>query len=277
MDNNPYIPHNENNVKSLLSSDSNNEQDNPYVGGAGSSGSAPSDAPQSMGPRFQALAESSGMAQHARSMAPALSAAMSEVAPTATAAAGAMVAASNAPSFGRFKTYLSKYQGSKKRDFSDAGPPENMDDLSARVAMRESNGEFSAKNPYSSAHGAFQYTHSTWGGHGGFDSADQAPPEMQYNRFVTDMAGAIKRNGGSVPVGILSQFEGEGAAKKLLKDPSKLYSAPGTHNGSETGYKRVRSILGAPTADAWVSDHNSKLANAQNMLQSVHNVNGQQG
>lgn len=263
---------------SLLGNDSNNEEGNPYVGGNAAPASAP--AP-SMGPHFQALADSAGMGGAARMAAPivqGMASAASTVSPMIPAAASAVAGAAEKPSFQRFMKYLGQYKGQKARDFSKAGPPENIDDLAARVSMRESNGDFNAANPYSSARGGFQYLGDTWGNHGGFESADKAPPDMQYNRFVTDMAGAIKRNGGSVPVGILSHFEGEGAAKKVLKNPSLLYQVPGAHNGSESGYNRIRSVLGAPTADAWVSDHNSKLANAQQMLENVYNVNpAQQG
>jgi hypothetical protein len=275
MEQSPYtptqLPKANDYLQSALGNNSNNEEGNPYVGQP----SAPASEP-SMGPRFQAMANAAGMGGAARMAAPIASAAMSAtgsaVSPAIPAAASAVAGAVGSPSFARFMQYLNGYKGQKSRDFSKAGSPENIDDLAARVAMRESNGEFNAANPYSSARGGFQYLGDTWGGHGGFDSADKAPPEMQYNRFVTDLGGAIKRNGGSVPVGILSHFEGEGATKKILKNPNLLYQAPGTHNADETGYKRIRSVLGAQAADAWVSDHSSKLASAQNMLDNVYNV-----
>lgn len=285
-DTNPYVgnplPKAADFLKGAMSNDSNNEENNPYVGGSPAPEAAP--AP-SMGPRFQALAEGAGMgaisrvaAPAAAAMAPAAASALSGISPAIPAAASAVSGAAEKPSFGRFQNYVNQYKGKKLTDFSKLGPPENIDDLAARVHMRETSGNFNAVNEHTKAAGGFQYMPTTWAGHGGFDSADKAPPETQYNRFITDMAGAIKRNGGSVPVGILSHFEGEGAAKKILKDPSKLYQVPGQYNGSESGYNRIRSILGAPTADAWVSDHNTKLANAQSMLENIYNVNpAQQG
>jgi hypothetical protein len=231
-----------------------------------------------MGPRYQAAVNASGMGGAARSVAPAVSAGLSAISPMIPAAASAVGSAVNAakggPNYARFQQYVNQYKGQgNKRDFSKDGPPENIDDLAARVHMRESTGNFNAASPYSTARGGFQYLHDTWGGHGGFDSADKAPPEVQYNKFITDMAGAIKHNNGSVPVGLLSHFEGEGATKKVLKNPSLLYQAPGTHNANETGYNRIKSILGAPTADAWVADHNTRLANAKNMMENVAGVN----
>ncbi len=293
MGTNPYVgnplPKAADFLKGAVGNDSNNEENNPYVGGSPESvgedmppaynpqGAAP--AP-SMGPRFTALAEGAGMGSFARAAAPAAAAlapaagsALSGISPAIPAAASAVAGAAEKPSFQRFQNYVNQYRSQKLTDFSKLGPPENIDDLAARVHMRETSGNPNAVNVHTKAAGLFQYLPSTWAGHGGFESAEKAPQETQYHRFITDMAGAIKRNNGNVPIGILSHYEGEGAAKKILKDPSKLYQVPGQYNGSESGYSRIRSILGAPTADAWVSDHNTKLANAQSTLENIYNVN----
>lgn len=50
------------------------------------------------------------------------------------------------------------------------------------VKMRESHGDYSARNPSSSASGAWQFLDSTWAGFGGYASAYLAPPAVQDER-----------------------------------------------------------------------------------------------
>ncbi len=47
------------------------------------------------------------------------------------------------------------------------------------VKQRESGGSYSARNPTSSASGAWQFLDSTWAGFGGYPSAYLAPPDVQ--------------------------------------------------------------------------------------------------
>ena len=132
MDTNPYTPTALPSAKDYLGSlgnDSNNEENNPYVGGASESvgedmppqynpGGAP--AP-SMGPRFQAMADGAGMGTFARAAAPSVAAAgsaLSGISPMIPAAAGAAADASEKPSFQRFQTYVNQYKGQKLTDFS---------------------------------------------------------------------------------------------------------------------------------------------------------------
>jgi len=256
---------------STLGNDSNNEQENPYVGPGQNSPAAAAPA-ATMGPRFQALADSAGMGGAARAVAPALSSATSAISPMIPAAAGAVAGAAEGPSFNRFSSYLSQYRLQGKKDFSKDDAPANIDDMMARVAMRESVGDHKALNAHTKAGGYFQYLPDTWAQHGGFNSATDAPPEMQYNRMLADLAGSLKRHSGDVPRALLEHYEGPGNTEKILKKPDLLYGVPGKYNGNETGYKRIASLIGEDRAAKWASDHQTKLGAAKAGLESVYNV-----
>jgi hypothetical protein len=55
----------------------------------------------------------------------------------------------------------------------------SLDGAPAYVVQRESGGNYCAKNPGSSACGAYQILDSTWNGFGGYASACDAPPAVQ--------------------------------------------------------------------------------------------------
>lgn len=50
------------------------------------------------------------------------------------------------------------------------------------VKQRESGGNYNARNPSSTASGAWQFLDSTWAGFGGYPSAYLAPPDVQDER-----------------------------------------------------------------------------------------------
>jgi hypothetical protein len=51
--------------------------------------------------------------------------------------------------------------------------------IPCEIVMRESGGDYSAKNPNSSACGAYQILTGTWDGYGGYPTACAAPPAVQ--------------------------------------------------------------------------------------------------
>jgi hypothetical protein len=55
-------------------------------------------------------------------------------------------------------------------------------DLAARIRARESGGNYGA-NTGNGYYGAYQFDRGTWGGYGGYATADQAPPEVQDAKF----------------------------------------------------------------------------------------------
>lgn len=63
----------------------------------------------------------------------------------------------------------------------------NTGDFASCVRQHESGGNYST-NTGNGYHGAYQMTNSHWGGYGGYSSADQAPPEVQDQKFHDDMS-----------------------------------------------------------------------------------------
>ena len=53
-----------------------------------------------------------------------------------------------------------------------------------RIRHCESRGNYRAQNPRSTASGAYQFLDSTWGGHGGYARAKNAPPWMQDRKAI---------------------------------------------------------------------------------------------
>jgi len=60
----------------------------------------------------------------------------------------------------------------------------------------ESGGNYQAKNPVTSASGAYQYTNGTWGGYGGYAQARYAPQHIQDARANEDLVLSLRKFNG---------------------------------------------------------------------------------
>lgn len=78
----------------------------------------------------------------------------------------------------------------------------DIDRILRTIRQRESGGNYTAKNPYSSASGAYQFIDSTWGGYGGYKQAWMAPQAVQDARarqHVQEILGRYKNDLWAVP------------------------------------------------------------------------------
>ncbi len=100
-----------------------------------------------------------------------------------------------------------------------------IDDFMAAIRSVESGGNYQAVGPrtkYGFATGAYQFLDSTWGGHGGFKSAKDAPSSVQDERARQLMSTYFNQFGRWDLVAV-AWHGGPGAAAKAAKDPN--YSA----------------------------------------------------
>ncbi|MCU1451940.1 MAG: phage tail tape measure protein [Acidimicrobiales bacterium] len=78
----------------------------------------------------------------------------------------------------------------------------------ATIRQMESGGDYGARNPVSSASGAYQFIDSTWGGYGGFPRAFMAPPAVQDARAAQDVQADLSRYGGAIEAVPASWYTG---------------------------------------------------------------------
>jgi hypothetical protein len=84
-----------------------------------------------------------------------------------------------------------------------------QDEVIYGIMMQESDGDYTAENPTSTASGAYQYIDGTWDGYGGYSRASDAPPEVQDLKMRADTQAAYERQGDWERV-IAAHFAGEG-------------------------------------------------------------------
>lgn len=217
----------------------------------------------SMGPRFQQAVRQGGMTPPQQQMSPEIGAMQGAPSP--------MVDDHGMPNFNRLTSILSQLPKGK-RDFSNDAPPRHIDDMLARLARHESQGNPNAENKDSKAGGMFQYLPTTWNGHGGFESAKDAPAEMQYHRALGDFATNLKSNGGDVVKAILTHFLGASGAEKRLKNPQSLYETVNKMNGEETPASYVSSIIGKQAFQDYVHNHQSALGKNMDAYKGVYGI-----
>lgn len=208
-----------------------------------------------MGPRFQEMINGSGLGSVAKAAAPAAEAAtygMTNVAPGAPAMMKGFQNMSIRPPQG-------------ENNFTNSDPPANINELRERLGFIESSGNYHAKNN-SGAAGKYQYMPGTWNKYGGYDSADQAPPQIQDQRAHEDLANRLFATGGDVPKTV-----GTHLYPKYANDITK-WNTPVPGNGTETIASYVSKVLGKATTQKYIQDQLAKKATADHSNQSLYNL-----
>lgn len=142
----------------------------------------------------------------------------------------------------------------------------DVERIMATIRARESNGNYNAQNPQSSASGAYQFIDSTWQGltkkygmGGEFKSAKMAPKEIQdaiAKKYVDDI---LKQAGGDVSKVPLAWYTGNiqgnlGGAKIAPGNPgvaeyqSKWMGEYNNISGPSSRYKSPVTSVGNPTS-----------------------------
>lgn len=89
----------------------------------------------------------------------------------------------------------------------------------AALRSTESGGDYTAKNPGSTASGAYGITDGTWGGYKGFRHAGDAPPQIQDERAAQLVRGKLAQYGGDVRKAVQSWYYPAGVGKEGLVPP----------------------------------------------------------
>lgn len=115
----------------------------------------------------------------------------------------------------------------------------DLDAFAAAIRLMESgstSGNYKAASKSSSARGAYQYVKGTWGGYGGYASADQAPPAVQDAKFKADAARFAKKYNGDVSLMAMAHFQGEGAADETARGSKKWITAKDANGMASNAY-----------------------------------------
>ena len=117
-------------------------------------------------------------------------------------------------------------------------PAPDLARILATIRKRESGGNCTARNPSSSASGAYQFIDSTWNNYGGFAHAWQAPPAVQDAKASEHVAGILARYGNNLEAVPATWYVGH-------YDPANLDYVPAGGNRLT-----VRQYV-----DAWLKDY----------------------
>lgn len=120
-----------------------------------------------------------------------------------------------------------------------------MDDFLYGLRMHESNGNYQAQSPISTASGAYQYINGTWNNYRGYARAKDAPPSVQDERARADCTASHKRYGGDWEKVAAYHFY-----PKWANDKSKWNQSPSKGNPTVRTY--VDSVIGKAKAKAGV-------------------------
>lgn len=202
-----------------------------------------------MGPRFKAMLDQGGMGSVAGAVGPVAGAALSGVDSILPGASAAILGSR-------------KQAGGKRDDFTDAGPPSNLNEYLARLGHYESKNNPLAYNKVSGASGMGQYLDKTWNNYGGYQSAKDAPPQVQFQRMMEDTVDRLKHNNGDLVKATLTHFLGAKGLQGVLQNPQKLYAPVNAANKDTTPYSYGAGILGDKVMKDWaMNQHMATGAN----------------
>lgn len=74
----------------------------------------------------------------------------------------------------------------------------DIDRILATIRQLESGGNYTARNPHSTASGAYQFINSTWGGYGGYSTAAAAPKHVQDAKARQDVLRFLAANNNNI-------------------------------------------------------------------------------
>lgn len=150
-----------------------------------------------------------------------------------------------------------------------ATDPNGVDAFLAGLRQHESNNNYTAKNPISSASGAYQYINSTWNNYGGYRTAREAPRAVQDQRARQDALNAFKRFGN------WEQVAANHFYPAWAGDRSRWGSSPSPGNPTVASY--VRSVMSKMGAYATASPSQAQSlapigGNVSNIRQRIVNT-----
>jgi hypothetical protein len=128
-----------------------------------------------------------------------------------------------------------------------------IDSFLAALRQNESGGNYAAKNPTSSASGAYQYVDSTWNNYGGYRHAWQAPRAVQDARARIDVQNRLTAYRGDWQKVAASHFAGPGWVQQN-PDPKtwNRNPVPGSKNPTVADYV-ARVLKGAQAPSGGVT------------------------